>query len=132
MHRPLSTPELCARFGAPFLFFPRHYISNLPDTLGSTMLTPPRRDGDDRRVTCTTIKRGVNFTLPTTLGEVDLLGEIVGGGSYNASFRTAASSPRSESSAAAWASTAASTSSRRRAGPWYRICRHEIYRHSRT
>jgi hypothetical protein len=64
--------------------FPHHYISNLRDTLGSTVLTPPHRGGDDRRVTCTTITRGINFTLPTTLGEVDLLGEIVGGASYNA------------------------------------------------
>jgi len=29
-----------------------------------------------------TIRRGLNFTLTTTLGDVDLLGEIVGGGSY--------------------------------------------------
>lgn len=29
-----------------------------------------------------TIQRGLNFTLTTTLGDVDLLGEITGGGSY--------------------------------------------------
>ena len=29
-----------------------------------------------------TIRRGLNFTLTTTLGDVDLLGEIVGGGTY--------------------------------------------------
>jgi predicted nucleotidyltransferase len=29
-----------------------------------------------------TIKRGLNFTLTTTLGALDLLGEIVGGGGY--------------------------------------------------
>jgi len=29
-----------------------------------------------------TIKRGLNFTLTTTLGDVDLLGEMVGGGTY--------------------------------------------------
>jgi hypothetical protein len=29
-----------------------------------------------------TIKRGVNFTLTTSVGELDLLGEITGGGSY--------------------------------------------------
>ncbi len=29
-----------------------------------------------------TIRRGLNFTLTTTLGDVDLLGEIVGGGGY--------------------------------------------------
>jgi hypothetical protein len=30
----------------------------------------------------TTIEHGLNFTLTTTLGDVDLLGEIVGGGGY--------------------------------------------------
>lgn len=30
-----------------------------------------------------TIKRGLNFTLVTTLGALDLLGEIVGGGGYD-------------------------------------------------
>jgi predicted nucleotidyltransferase len=30
----------------------------------------------------TTIRNGLNFTLTTTLGELDLLGEVVGGGSY--------------------------------------------------
>jgi predicted nucleotidyltransferase len=30
-----------------------------------------------------TIKRGLNFPLVTTLGALDLLGEIVGGGSYD-------------------------------------------------
>ena len=29
-----------------------------------------------------TIRRGLNFTLTTTLGDLDLLGEIVGGGAY--------------------------------------------------
>ncbi|HEV8438988.1 MAG TPA: hypothetical protein VGT40_12905 [Methylomirabilota bacterium] len=29
-----------------------------------------------------TIRRGLNFTLTTTLGDLDLLGEIVGGGTY--------------------------------------------------
>ena len=29
-----------------------------------------------------TLERGLNFTLTTTLGPLDLLGEIVGGGSY--------------------------------------------------
>lgn len=29
-----------------------------------------------------TIRRGLNFTLTTALGDVDLLGEIVGGGGY--------------------------------------------------
>lgn len=30
-----------------------------------------------------TIARGLNFTLTTTLGDVDLLGEMVGGGTYD-------------------------------------------------
>lgn len=30
-----------------------------------------------------TIRRGLNFTLTTTLGDVDLLGEVVGGGGYS-------------------------------------------------
>lgn len=30
-----------------------------------------------------TLKRGLNFTLTTTLGDIDLLGEIVGGGDYD-------------------------------------------------
>ena len=31
-----------------------------------------------------TIRRGLNFTLTTTLGDLDLLGEVAGGGSYEA------------------------------------------------
>ena len=31
-----------------------------------------------------TIERGLNFTLTTTIGDIDLLGEIVGGGDYEA------------------------------------------------
>ncbi|MDB4979893.1 MAG: hypothetical protein JWM82_645 [Myxococcales bacterium] len=30
------------------------------------------------------MKRGLNFTLTTTLGDLDLLGEIVGGGGFEA------------------------------------------------
>lgn len=30
----------------------------------------------------TTLRRGLNFTLVTSLGDIDLLGEIAGGGSY--------------------------------------------------
>jgi len=30
-----------------------------------------------------TIKRGLNFTLRTKLGDIDLLGEVTGGGSYD-------------------------------------------------
>jgi hypothetical protein len=29
-----------------------------------------------------TVRRGVNFTLTTSIGDLDLLGEIVGGGGY--------------------------------------------------
>ena len=31
----------------------------------------------------TTLKRGLNFTLTSTFGDLDLLGEIPGGGTYN-------------------------------------------------
>ncbi len=31
-----------------------------------------------------TLKRGLNFTLTTALGDIDLLGEITGGGGYHA------------------------------------------------
>ena len=31
-----------------------------------------------------TIERGLNFTLTTAIGDVDLLGEIIGGGDYDA------------------------------------------------
>ena len=31
-----------------------------------------------------TIERGLNFTLTTAIGDIDLLGEIVGGGDYDA------------------------------------------------
>ena len=31
-----------------------------------------------------TMERGLNFTLTTTIGDIDLLGEIVGGGDYEA------------------------------------------------
>ena len=30
-----------------------------------------------------TVQRGLNFTLQTTLGDIDLLGEVTGGGSYD-------------------------------------------------
>ncbi len=33
-----------------------------------------------------TIRNGLNFTLTTQLGDLDLLGEVVGGGTYNALF----------------------------------------------
>jgi hypothetical protein len=36
-----------------------------------------------------TLRQGLNFTLTTDLGDIDLLGEIVGGGSYeNLAART--------------------------------------------
>ena len=36
------------------------------------------------RLDADTVLRGLNFTLTTTLGEIDLLGEIAGGGRYDA------------------------------------------------
>lgn len=36
------------------------------------------------RLDTATLARGLNFTLTTTLGDIDLLGEIVGGGGYAA------------------------------------------------
>lgn len=33
-----------------------------------------------------TIRRGLNFTLTTTIGDVDFLGEVVGGGGYEELF----------------------------------------------
>lgn len=35
-----------------------------------------------------TVWRGLNFTLQTTLGDVDLLGEVIGGGSYEQLLQT--------------------------------------------
>jgi len=35
------------------------------------------------RLDVATLERGLNFTLTTTLGDIDLLGEIVGGGGYD-------------------------------------------------
>jgi hypothetical protein len=46
-----------------------------PYLRGAPAGLPFRFDGD-------TVKRGLNFTLTTSLGDVDLLGEIVGGGTY--------------------------------------------------
>lgn len=34
------------------------------------------------RLDVPTLERGLNFTLTTTLGDLDLLGEVVGGGTY--------------------------------------------------
>jgi predicted nucleotidyltransferase len=34
------------------------------------------------RLDSATVRRGLNFTLTTTLGDIDLFGEIVGGGGY--------------------------------------------------
>jgi hypothetical protein len=62
------TPENIARLAAS-LAPHRPYLRGAPPGL------PFRWDAE-------TIRRGLNFTLTTTLGDVDLLGEIVGGGSY--------------------------------------------------
>ncbi|MBF8299919.1 MAG: hypothetical protein HW394_289 [Acidobacteria bacterium] len=40
-------------------------------------------DGLPFRFDAATIERGLNFTLQTTLGDIDLLGEVTGGGSYD-------------------------------------------------
>jgi predicted nucleotidyltransferase len=62
------TPENIARLAAA-LAPHRPYLRGAPPGL------PFRWDAE-------TIRRGLNFTLTTTLGDVDLLGEIVGGGTY--------------------------------------------------
>ena len=59
------TPENIARLAAPH----SPYLRGAPPGL------PFRWDAE-------TIRRGLNFTLTTTLGDLDLLGEIVGGGGY--------------------------------------------------
>ena len=38
-----------------------------------------------------TIRRGLNFTLETTLGDLDLLGEVTGGGTYEELLRFSSS-----------------------------------------
>lgn len=40
-------------------------------------------DGLPFRFDVPTVRAGLNFTLRTTLGDVDVLGEIVGGGGYD-------------------------------------------------
>jgi predicted nucleotidyltransferase len=62
------TPENCSRLGAalrPYKPYPRGAPPELPFIW------------DEK-----TIRRGTNFTLTTTLGDIDLLGEVAGGGSY--------------------------------------------------
>ena len=41
-------------------------------------------DGLPFRLDAATMTRGLNFTLSTTLGAIDLLGEVTGGGTYEA------------------------------------------------
>jgi hypothetical protein len=62
------TPENIDRLAAALSAY-------VPYLRGAPPGLPFRFDAD-------TIKRGLNFTLTTALGDVDLLGEIVGGGSY--------------------------------------------------
>jgi hypothetical protein len=64
------TPENLARLAAA-LAPHRPYLRGAPPGL------PFQWDAD-------TLEHGLNFTLTTTLGELDLLGEIVGGGGYEA------------------------------------------------
>ena len=49
-----------------------------------------------------TVAHGLNFTLVTTLGDIDVLGEIVGGGTYEELRATPSRSPFSAWSAFAW------------------------------
>ena len=37
----------------------------------------------EERLEALTLRRGLNFTLTTDIGDLDLLGEIVGGGAYD-------------------------------------------------
>jgi len=62
------TPENFARLAAAL-------APHAPYLRGAPPGLPFRWDAE-------TIRRGLNFTLTTTLGDVDLLGEIVGGGGY--------------------------------------------------
>jgi hypothetical protein len=62
------TPENIARLAGALAPF-RPYLRGAPPGL------PFRFDP-------TTIEHGLNFTLTTTLGDLDLLGEMVGGGTY--------------------------------------------------
>ena len=58
-------------------------LARLVDTLGS--LSPRLRgapDGLPFVLDVDTLARGLNFTLTTSLGDLDLLGEVVGGGTY--------------------------------------------------
>ena len=48
-----------------------------------------------------TIERGLNFTLTTSLGDIDLLGEITGGGATATSSRTRSRSRCSDTGAGA-------------------------------
>ena len=53
-----------------------------------TGTTPPDLRGAPAglpfRLDAATLSRGLNFTLTTDLGAIDLLGEVAGGGSYDA------------------------------------------------
>ena len=62
------TPENIARLAAAL-------APHSPYLRGAPPGLPFRWDAE-------TIRRGLNFTLTTTLGDLDLLGEIVGGGGY--------------------------------------------------
>jgi predicted nucleotidyltransferase len=64
------TPENLARLAVAL-------VPHAPYLRGAPPGLPFRWDAE-------TIRRGLNFTLTTDLGDVDLLGEIVGGGGYAA------------------------------------------------
>jgi len=63
-------PENVARLAAALEPF-QPYLRGAPSGL------PFRLDAD-------TVLRGLNFTLTTSLGDLDLLGEVIGGGGYEA------------------------------------------------
>jgi hypothetical protein len=58
----------------------RHLVSALKDSEPYLRGAPP---GLPFRWDEETIRKGLNFTLTTSYGELDLLGEITGGGSYD-------------------------------------------------
>jgi hypothetical protein len=64
------TPENIARLAAAL-------APHQPYLRGAPRGLPFRWDAD-------TIRRGLNFTLTTTFGDLDVLGEITGGGGYDA------------------------------------------------
>lgn len=62
----------------------RENLQRLVDTLGGYDPYPRGApSGLPFRFDVETLENGLNFTLTTCLGDIDLLGEIIGGGSYD-------------------------------------------------